>query len=203
MNSTPKIVNCLKESIRLSGLPRLPESKLSYVIGLGLPEAIKTLYPNIDESNEQVLRQHFRQQFLFDDDTMARPFDGVADMLADLSNQGYFLALATGKGRLGLEKALSETELGGFFAVSRCADESASKPDPLMLYEILADLGMTGDDALMVGDTKFDLQMAQAAGVDCVGVKHGAHSQEMLARCQPLTILDHVTHLVSWLGYNV
>jgi phosphoglycolate phosphatase len=132
--------------------------------------------------------------------TPARLFEGVEAMLDTLATQGYFLAIATGKSRAGLDPLLKELGLHNRFHTSRCADETCSKPDPRMLIEILADLDVEPDQALMVGDTEFDVQMAKWAGVDAVAVSHGAHTRQQLLSASPLALLENVTNLLSWLN---
>jgi phosphoglycolate phosphatase len=154
----------------------------------------------INESQRNTLVAEYRQQFLVSNSTPSQLYQGVTEMLQDLKSQGYLLAVATGKSRTGLRQVLDTTGLEPYFPVTRCADETCSKPDPMMLREILADYNLAPDQAVMIGDTEFDIQMGQRAGVDTVAVAQGAHSLQQLVETKPTAILDRINDLLSWLS---
>jgi phosphoglycolate phosphatase len=129
-------------------------------------------------------------------------FPGVHAMLAGLRGRGHILAIATGKSRAGLTRALDNTGLRPLFAASRCADQCASKPAPDMLFELMEELGTTAANTLMIGDTVHDLQMAGHAGVQAVAVSHGAHSRGELVALAPLACLENIDELTQWLAQN-
>ena len=124
-------------------------------------------------------------------------------MIRNLHDQGHFLAVATGKGRQGLDKVLDETALGEYFHYTRCADETRSKPHPQMLLDIMDWLGMEANATLMIGDTEFDLQMARNAGVNALGVSYGVHEKARLLACEPLACLDSLAEVSEWLNTNM
>jgi phosphoglycolate phosphatase len=126
-------------------------------------------------------------------------FDGVMPLLTQLSEQGALLAVATGKSRLGLNRVLAQTGLGDYFVATRCADETASKPHPLMLHELLAHTGIALDDAVMIGDTSYDMEMAQQIAMPRIGVSYGVHSVDVLQSYQPLAIVDSIYQLQEFL----
>ena len=121
------------------------------------------------------------------------------ETLAHIAGQDYLLAVATGKGRNGLDKALHATGFGQWFHASRCADETCSKPHPQMLEELLGELGVKPENALMVGDTEYDLRMASDAGMASVAVSYGVHSIERLLECGPQTCIHAFSELTPWL----
>ncbi|HEX7027172.1 MAG TPA: HAD-IIIA family hydrolase [Gammaproteobacteria bacterium] len=200
MDSLAKIVSCLHAALAQAGLPARTDAQLRHIVGLGIHEAIDHLFPEgvLPESRRLVV-ETYRHRFIYGDPTPARLFHGVEAMLDRLMEQGYFLAIATGKSRSGLDALLTELGLSARFHSSRCADETCSKPDPRMLIEILADLGVKPSQALMIGDTEFDVKMAKYAGMDAVAVSHGAHTRQQLLAAGPLALLENVTNLLSWL----
>lgn len=201
MDSLAKIVACLHVAVARAGLQPRTDDQLRHIVGLGIHEAVDYLYPEglLPEARRLVV-ETYRHQFLYADRTPAQLFEGVEAMLETLMIQGYYLAIATGKSRAGLDQVLTELDLRKHFHTSRCADETCSKPDPRMLIEILADLGVEPSRALMVGDTEFDIQMAKLAGVDAVAVGHGAHTRRQLLAASPLALLENVTNLLLWLA---
>ena len=195
MDSEARIVTCLEAAINDVGLsPREPEV-LSNIIGLGLREAVDNLFPGIGEEQRASFVDRYRYHFLSGGAAPSRLFTGATQTLQELSDYGYFLAIATGKGRHGLDKALGESGLAHFFHSTRCADESRSKPDPQMLEQILDELGVFPAEAVMVGDTEYDMLMAVNAGVKPIGVSYGVHAAERLHKHQPLAVLDEISQL--------
>lgn len=197
MDSTERIVRCLAAAAQDTGLLRLADDAYRSIIGLGLIEAIQALYPN--ESMQQVvaMRDHYADHFVVAEKVPNPLFPTVADTLAVLRDGGVTMAVATGKSRRGLDRVWSATGLGHWFAGSRCADETRSKPDPTMLYQLLEQFGVAPEQALMVGDTTFDLEMAERAGIDRVGVLYGAHSAELLRQHRPLALIDRLEQMLE------
>ncbi len=149
---------------------------------MGLPEAILTLYPDMTPEQVIAFRQHYADVYIAMDAEPSPLFVGVRESLEVFREQGYRLAVATGKARRGLDRVLKAHGWEDFFDITRAADETASKPDPLMLNQILAHCDVRPDQALMVGDASFDLLMARNAGIDSVAVGYGAQSMERLLR---------------------
>lgn len=200
MDSADRIVSSFRSAMRESGLPVLDESEIRSIIGLGLPEALAALYPDVPLESRQQLAVGYSQHYMGLDKTPVRPFDGAEALLSQLADRGFWLAVATGKSRRGLDRVLEETGLGRYFFATRCADETASKPDPLMLRELMFEAGAEPATTLMVGDTHFDLEMARNARVSSVGVAHGVHGREELAACAPLAIVNDLFELDGWFG---
>lgn len=196
IDSTGKIVQCMQEAAKQVGLHELAANKVRQIIGLGLPEAIFALYPETPLEQRELLRTAYSDVYL--STATHNPnqlYEGVEQGLHDLRQQGHSLAVATGKSRRGLNRALSDLGWQDFFDSTRCADETASKPNPLMVNQLLDELFAEADDAVMVGDTTFDLEMAQHAGIKSIGVSYGAHSVEHLLSCEPISIIDHFSDI--------
>lgn len=194
----------IAESIRAScgdlGLA-IPDLELaSHVIGLGLPELMRTVAPALPRERYPEFVEAYRRHFRAREPAM-QLFPGMRELLEDLSSR-FILGVATAKSRRGLERALDATGLRPHFRASRCADECRPKPDPAMLVEILKELSLSPDQALMIGDTSHDLQMARAAGVDALAVSYGAHREEGLRACGPLACFSSVEDLRGWLTTN-
>lgn len=168
----------------------LTEADAKSIIGLGLPEVAQRLFPNVPELHEQIL-QAYSEHYVAHS-TGDAWFNGVAEMLHDLVDQGIRLAVATGKSRKGLDRVLKQTQSQNLFVATRAASETKSKPHPLMLEEILAETGVQVSNAIMVGDTSYDLEMAQNLGMACVGVSYGVHTPETLQQFQPTAIAPNV-----------
>lgn len=199
MDSERQIVSSLLAASRDLGL-RLPEvDACRNIIGLGLREAILALYPEGDEALVADYIARYRHHW-FGCAHECGLFPEVEETLQYLVRTGYRLAVATGKGRRGLDKALAETGLAGLFEATRTAEETRSKPHPQMLQELLDELDVAAEAALMIGDTEYDLAMARSAGVASIAVTYGAHSVRRLRDYQPLTCLDRISELRGWLG---
>lgn len=199
MDSACHIVNCLQGAIKILGLEPRQESALKNIIGLGMHEAIFALYPDQQQSVAfaNKFTAAYRESFFADDAPQAL-FPGTLKTLTALQPH-YQLAVATGKSRHGLDLVLQETGLETFFDTSRCADETRSKPHPQMLTEILDSLKVDADKAIMVGDTEYDLEMANLAGVHPVGVSYGVHELSRLHKHKPVHMLDKIEDLPDWL----
>jgi len=201
MDSTSTIVRCIQAAARDLGLPIPDKSAASYVIGLGLQDAMQAAIPDVDPKYYPRIVERYRHHYLGQDKDLSL-FDGVREMLDDLGQQGYFLAVATGKSRVGLNRALNSTKLLSTFDATRCADETFSKPHPAMLQELTRELGQEMSRTLMIGDTTHDLQMALNAGAAGVAVEFGAHPVEQLQALNPLHSAGSIKVLHQWLNDN-
>ncbi|NMH58683.1 HAD family hydrolase [Alteromonas ponticola] len=199
MDSAAKIVSCMQIAARECDLPVPTFEQVSHIIGISLKPAIKQLFQIEDEATAERLTQVYKTIYLQKDTTPCPLFDGVETMLAQLKARGLTLGVATGKARRGLDRAWRNTDTGQFFSVSRCADEADSKPSPDMLLQILAETGISAEKALMVGDTTYDMAMAQAIGMDRVGVSYGVHAAVNLQAHEPLTIVHSIEELSKFL----
>lgn len=202
MDSTAVIASSIKQACRDLALPVPSDSAARYVIGMGLSEALRHAVPSAEEAQYEALTQRYRYHFLAQD--MAIPlFAEARETIVELHERGYWLAVATGKNRNGLKRALEASGLEKYFHATRTADMTLSKPNPLMLIEIMDELGLQAERVLMVGDTTHDLQMAINAGVDAVGVAHGAHEAEDLRALNPVALLDDFVQLRAWFQANI
>lgn len=197
LDSTGKIVACMQAAIADVGIQRRSASEVKQVIGLGLPEAIRQLFPTIDTPKLAQLSQSYSAHFIEADQVPCAFYDGVLETIEALKATEHQLAIATGKSRKGLNRVLARLNMQNFFDATRCADETLSKPAPLMLAELLAELGQDAGNAVMVGDTEFDLEMANNAGIASIAVSYGAHSRERLLKHRPLHCIDHFPELLS------
>ncbi|PYC24634.1 HAD family hydrolase [Aquipseudomonas alcaligenes] len=200
VDSIGRIVESMRRAADTCGLPQRSDEAIRGIIGLGLPEAIQTLYP---ELREAVLVERFREgyseHYLALENEPSALFDGVEESLEAFREQGYRLAVATGKSRRGLQRVLQGRGWLDYFDVTRCADETASKPHPRMLHEILQHCAVAPARALMVGDSVFDLQMARNAGMDSVAVGFGAQPLESLRAHGPRLAINEFSELRAWL----
>lgn len=201
MDSTATIVNCIQAAARDLGLPVPDDRAAAHVIGLSLHNAMEVAIPDVDPKFYPQIVERYRYHYLNQDSGLAL-FDGVGEMLEDLSQQGYFLAVATGKSRVGLNRALSVSGLQALFDATRCADETFSKPHPAMLQELTRELGQDMQRTVMIGDTTHDLLLAQNAGASGIAVHYGAHTPADLAALQPLYAAESVPALHAWLREN-
>ncbi|WP_298139121.1 HAD-IA family hydrolase [Acidiferrobacter sp.] len=199
MDSAERIVRCFQAAARDCGWPVLTDDAIRRTIGLGVAEALARLLPGEAPARHQALASRYREHFLRLNDTPTPLFPGVAEGLSDLRARGYRIAVATGKSRVGLEAALDASGTRAVFCATRCADETRSKPDPLMLHEILAQTGVGASDALMVGDTSYDIEMATRAGMDSVGVGYGVHDLAELRLHGARLCVGNFPELCAWL----
>ena len=195
----------IAESIMLAsadlGYPLRDRGVASYVIGLGLRDALALAVPQLPESEYGVLADRYKHHFLARD-AKVKAFSGVEAMLGRLMERGHCLGVATGKSSAGLSRSLEATGLRRFFRATRCADQSAPKPSPAMIFELMDEIGVGSEQTLMVGDTTHDIRMAQNAGIACVAVTYGAHRADDLALMRPLACIDSVMELDGWLQKN-
>lgn len=199
MDSDRRIVACLKEGAMRADLPLLPDQAYKSKIGLSLQTVIRELYPLASHWQQQVMDAVYRWQFMEAHDEPMLPFKGMKSLLENLLAAGYLLAIATGKSRAGLESVLVETSVRDLFHLTKSGEETACKPDPLMLQQILDELSLRVDEALMVGDSIFDLEMAQRIGMDAVAMTHGVHGLEELLNYAPVKVCDDLAELESYL----
>lgn len=199
MDSDKRIVACLKEAATRADLPLLSDAEYKHIIGLSLPIALSTLYPNATQWQHKVLDSVYRWQFMEANRTPMLPYLGMLDLLNSLKGQGYWLAIATGKSRHGLDLVLAETGVTDYFMLTKSGEETACKPDPLMLQQIVDELTISTADALMVGDSVYDLEMAQRMGMDAVAMTHGVHDAQQLAAFNPIIFCDDLMALKAWI----
>jgi phosphoglycolate phosphatase len=197
-NSTAMITDAIVKAAAQVGLPALSPEAATNIIGLGLRESIEALYGNIPIEQAQALAKQYTANYYAGESEIPL-FDGAADTIKTLSKRGYKLAVATGKGRRGLNLALEHCGLGKYFHATRTVDECFSKPHPQMLDELMDQLVVLPERTLMIGDTGYDLQMAKNAGVQSVAVTYGAHSAEQLKQFDTLGQFANFRELSAWL----
>ncbi|MCY7369704.1 MAG: HAD-IA family hydrolase [Polaromonas sp.] len=197
-DSTKIIVRCIQAAVRDVGGTVPTDEAASYVIGLGLAKALAHAAPDVPHDKHPELGARYRHHYAAHYDDLVL-FDGVLPMLDALKQRGFLLAVATGKSRLGLDEALQSAQLKGVFDASRTADETAGKPHPRMLHELMAQFGLPAGRVLMVGDTTHDLQMALNAACASVGVGYGAHESQAFAALRPRFVAHSVAQLSEWL----
>lgn len=200
IDSVPNIVTALVKAAESLALPVLADDSYKGIIGLSLGEAIAKLYPGLDEEQALVYREAYRDFHLELEQKPSRPFPGVSRGLECLKGAGVRMAVATGKKRAGLERSMAANDYQPYFEASRTADDAYSKPHPMMLEQLLAEFGVTADQALMVGDSGFDLDMAANAGMDSVAVSYGAQDECRLKEHGPVHTVGSFDELVDWLG---
>lgn len=200
-DSAQQIVNAMQKAIRGLQLPPRPDESIRELIGLGLNEGLQILYPDIEVQKLRGLLDSYRAQWLSEGGGEAPLFKGALDALAQLHAQGHTLTIATGKSRRGLDRSLRHhAELNKLMTASRCADETASKPNPLMLRELLEELDVKASDALMIGDTEYDMAMARSIGMDGLGVTCGVHESARIQAAGAKALIEDVSRLPAWLA---
>ncbi len=196
-DSTTLITRCIQAAVVDVG-GRAPSDKdAAYVIGLGLMQALAHAAPDVPQSKYPELGARYKHHYAVHQNDISL-FAGILPLLADLKARNHVLAVATGKSRRGLNDALKSVELQGVFDGSRTADETAGKPDPLMLRELMQEFGVEPGRVLMVGDTTHDLQMALNAGCPSVGVSYGAHEPDAFTALNPRFVAHSVAELHAW-----
>ncbi len=198
-DSTALIARSIQDACRDIGVAVPSFERAAYVIGLGLRDALMHAVPDLPVERYAELGQAYRRRYLASQDEVVL-FDGTLPMLMALKSRNHLLAVATGKSRRGLDEVLKLTSLREVFDATRTADETASKPHPQMLRELMAELGACPERTLMIGDTTHDLQMAANAGVRCVGVAFGAHDHESFAAFDPAFVAHSTAQLHDWLA---
>ena len=200
-DSTKFIVRCIQAAVVDVGGARPSDTAAAYVIGMALMQALAHAAPDVPPEKYTELGNRYRYHYLQHQDDLSL-FEGVLPMLDGLKARQHLLTVATGKSRRGLDEALRTVELAGVFDGSRTADETAGKPDPLMLHELMQEFGVEPSRVLMIGDTTHDLQMAVNAGCASVGVSYGAHTPEDFGALNPLHVAHSVADLNQWLARN-
>lgn len=198
MDSTGTIVASMQAAACDIGIAPPSDERAQHIIGLGLIDALRYALPDLPIERYQALAERYRHHYLLRDQGLLL-FDGAVELIDELTQAGYHLAVATGKTRKGLDQALATSGLGRRFHASRCADECHSKPHPQMLEELMDVFGVEPQATLMVGDTTHDLLMARNAGVAALGVAYGAHPRATLEAEAPLYCAADVAELAAWL----
>jgi phosphoglycolate phosphatase len=199
MDSTAQIIEAAARAIGQLGLPQRPADAIREIIGLGLRDSWQRLFPDVAAEHFMPFIEAYRNHYLSAELAGPLPFGSTERTLARLSDDGFQLAVATGKSRAGLERDLERTGLGRYFHATRTADDCRAKPCPDMLTEILGALRSEASATVMVGDTEWDLEMARRAGVTGVAVAWGAHTRERLLPLSPAICLDGLDGLPDWL----
>ncbi len=200
-DSTRIIARCIQRAVVDVGGAMPSDKAAAYVIGMGLMQALAHAAPDVPQQKYPELGARYRHHYLAQQNDLSL-FEGVLPMLDELKERHHWLAVATGKSRRGLDEVLHLVQLKGVFDGSRTADETAGKPHPLMLQELMREFGTGPDRMLMIGDTTHDLQMALNAGCAAVGVSYGAHPPEDFGSLKPLFVADSVRGLHDWLLRN-
>jgi phosphoglycolate phosphatase len=197
-DSTALIVRCIQHACRDIGAVVPSDADAAYVIGLGLQDALRHAVPGLPAERYPELGLRYRHHYFARQHELSM-FPGTLEMLQALKARNHWLAVATGKARRGLDEALAHAQLKGMFDGTRTADETASKPDPRMLNELMRDFGTEPERTLMIGDTTHDLLLARNAGTPRVAVSYGAHDHESFAEFEPLTVAHSTRELHDWL----
>ncbi len=200
-DSTAVIANSIQRACRDLGEPVPDDRAARYVIGLGLADALKTVAPGLPVHRHAELAGHYRRHYIDREDAIPL-FPGAAGLLAQLDAAGYYLAVATGKSRAGLDRVLAQHGLTTRFRATRCADEGHPKPHPDMLLHLMDRLAVAPGETLMIGDTTHDIELARNAGTAGLAVAYGAHEPEGLARCAPVATVHSIEALEKWLAQN-
>jgi phosphoglycolate phosphatase len=198
-DSTALIARCIQAACADLGVPVPSDKDASYVIGMGLVEALQHAAPGLPRERYPELGNRYRHHYFAKQHEIVL-FDGTLALLKALKARNHWLTVATGKSRKGLDEALTSVELHGLFDATRTADETASKPNPQMLLELMREFGVEPERTLMIGDTTHDLQLAANAGAASVGVSYGAHEPASFAEFKPLHIAHSVNDLNDWLA---
>ena len=197
-DSTRLITRCIQAACADVGAPVPSDRDAAYVIGMGLAEALAHAAPGLPPQHYPELRERYRHHYFAQQHEVVL-FEGALEMLQALKSRHHWLGVATGKSRRGLDEALGSVKLKGVFDGTRTADETASKPDPRMLLELMREFGVEPERTLMIGDTTHDLQLAANAGAASIGVSYGAHEPEAFGAFEPLHLAHSVVDLHEWL----
>ena len=198
-DSTALIARCIQAAVRDVGGTVPNDQDASYVIGMGLMQALAHAAPDVPQDKYPKLGKRYKYHYAKHQHDLAL-FDGVLPLLADLKQRNHWITVATGKSRAGLNEALHAVELKGMFDGSRTADETAGKPSPLMLHQLMHEFGVEPERTLMIGDTTHDLQMALNAGCASLGVSYGAHEPDAFHALKPRFVAHSVRELHDWLN---
>ena len=200
VDSAGDIVGAMQAASEALGIPAPPVERMRRAIGLGLAEAFRQIFDEHTDDEREELMQRYRQHYInLPPQVHGKAFAGIPEMLGELERRGHVLAVATGKARAGLNRSLSANRLGHMFRETRCADESASKPHPLMLEQLSLRLCVEPEDMLMVGDTTYDMEMARNFGCRAVGVSWGVHEEAELRDAGAEMVFADLTAFPEWL----
>ncbi|WP_295643970.1 HAD-IA family hydrolase [uncultured Methylibium sp.] len=197
-DSTALIVKAIQSAAADVGTEVPTDGQAAYVIGMGLQEALQHAVPAFPRERYAELASRYRHHYFARQHELSL-FDGTLEMLHALKTRHHWLGVATGKSRRGLDEALHTVQLKGLFDATRTADETASKPHPRMLLELMAEFGVAPERTLMVGDTTHDLQLAANAGAHSVAVSFGAHEPDAFERFEPRAVVHSTAELDAWL----
>jgi phosphoglycolate phosphatase len=200
-DSTAIIAGALQQACRDLDLPTPDEATARFVIGLGLADALRHVAPTLPSTDHPRLSERYREHYLARDPEIPL-FRGAREMLDELDERGFLLAIATGKTRVGLARALAQHKLAHRFVASRCADEGFPKPHPDMLLNLMDRCGVAPAETLMIGDTTHDMALARNAGASALAVTYGAHTLAGLAGVAPLATVGSIAELATWLREN-
>ena len=198
-DSTALIARCIQAACADLGVPVPSDKDASYVIGMGLIEALQHAAPDLPRERYKELGERYRHHYFAKQHEIVL-FEGTLEMLQALKARNHWLGVATGKSRRGLDEALQTVQLQGLFDATRTADETASKPNPQMLLELMAEFGVEPERTLMIGDTTHDLLLAKNAGVAGIGVSYGAHDHGAFAEFAPRFVAHSTAELAAWLA---
>lgn len=199
MDSTGRIVSSMLTAAQQAELPVPSAEAVRDIIGLSMEPAFVKLFGMQHADKGPTLLEYYKQAYVHEDDTPSPLYKGAVELLEQIKHSDALSAVATGKARRGLERVWTESKIKPYFSASRCGDEAQSKPDPDMLRQLLQELDVSSQHTLMVGDTSYDMAMAQALDMDRVGLTHGAHNVEKLKHCQPNFIAEDLPALSRWL----
>lgn len=199
MDSVERIVSSMRSAANVVGLPVPTANQVKQIIGLSIPEATNILFPSCTAEQAEALRLSYKKHYIEIDQTPSPLFAHAEQLFTDLLAQGKYLAVATGKGRDGLERVFELSNTKHYFHTSRCAKECKSKPDPDMINQILTELNIDASEAVMIGDTTHDMSMAKNANIDRIGVTFGVHDHQALSKFQPKAIVDSLLELSNLL----
>lgn len=197
MDSVGKIVNSVRIAAERLTLPVPTEHAAKQIIGLSLEPAFKTLFPDSTAAERELLSEHYKDVYSNVDRTPTPLFEGAELVFSTLRQRGYQLAVATGKARRGLDRMFAETKTGHHFITSRCSDEAQSKPHPQMLQHILSELKLVPAQAVMIGDSRYDLMMAHSIEMPRIGITHGVHGHAEFSPFAPHAVVDNLTALLD------
>ncbi len=200
MDSISYIVSSIQQAFTVANFPVPTDEEAKSIIGLGLYEAIKQLMPTASDEQCEQIAETYKQQYKLGNKDKLELFNGVHHLLQCLQSQGKVITIATGKSRVGLDSLLKLTNSAHFFADTKTVDEALSKPEPDMIYQILHTAKLEKHQAVMIGDSYFDMKMAENAGIDCIGVTMGAATKESLAQQNPkaiVTSIEELTELIT------
>jgi len=201
LDSASNIINSIKKTTQSMALPSIEIEKIRQVIGLRFDVALKRLLPQLTDEEKVQFNKHYRQNYAQCQQTTnaCQLFPNVVDLLTELKRQHYLIAIATSKHRLGFNRDLDCFQLQRLINTSKCGDEGPSKPNPQMIKDILATLSVTCHEAILVGDTPYDLKMATSAGIDAIAVTSGTSDKQHLLACQPIHCMDTIKELLFYL----